>query len=229
MNKLILTILAGLSLGTNAFALSSINFAPASVNQIDYTNEITFSITPIIDIDEILYMYYPDGSMAYSCENTLACENTNLAINSFFTFFQLGNITGIVVDATNIDYATDCDSNTLSNCLNSTAFIANIGTVFTMSVLQVATALFSFIPADRTATTSEFISTNIVGGVSNLWPIILVIVGLLLTFYILEQIIKIFAKNLKEKKEYEKFMNKKADNIRYDEHGNVKSISFTKK
>jgi hypothetical protein len=227
MNKLLFTILTGLFLGTNAFALSDITFTPATVNQTDYTNEVTFDVNPVIDINEILFMYYPDGSMAYSCENTLACINSNVIISNFFGSFQIGNIIGVVANINDPNTSNDCDSTSLSSCLGSSGFISNIGSVFSMtgSTQQVAT-VFAFVDRSVSNNTGNGVSTVLVPAVSNLWPIMLIVLGILITFYVLEKIIEMFKKNTKEHKKHIDEVYGKGDKTTYDSHGNIKSIEF---
>ena len=63
---------------------------------------------------------------------------------------------------------------------------------------QVASVAFSFIDASSSEHTGAGVQSIVIGGTTSLWPIVLIIVGLILVFYIYPKIIELF-----------KFKNKK--------------------
>jgi hypothetical protein len=70
--------------------------------------------------------------------------------------------------------------------------ILSINTLNLINSLQPATAIFSFIDASSSNATGANLSAVLIPAVSSLWPIVLIIAGILLTFYVIDRIIYIF-------------------------------------
>ena len=211
--------LFSLLLATNVFA-SSITFTPNTATIDEYTNDNTFDISLSVDTNTAIVMFFSNGEYAYTCESVGACETNDLIINNFFYPFTLGNITALSVDTNDPNFG-DCDETNISTCLASSAYIETIGTPFSFVVAQLAN-VFSFVDRSVSNNTGTGVSTVLVPAVSNLWPLMLIVLGILITFYVLEKIIKMFKKVQKEQKIY----NSKYDDTTYDSHGNIKSIKF---
>ncbi|MFA5299938.1 MAG: hypothetical protein WC389_17265 [Lutibacter sp.] len=68
------------------------------------------------------------------------------------------------------------------------------------------TTIFSFIDPAISGATKGSLQTTVISGTSNLWPLMLIILGILLTFYILDKIIKLFS--FKKKESDKQFIDK---------------------
>ena len=85
-------------------------------------------------------------------------------------------------------------------------YFVSEGTILITPMSQPATAVFSFTDRNTSNATVSDLSGILVPAVSSLWPIVLIIVGLILTFYVIEQTILIFQKSLAQDKEtYKKY------------------------
>jgi hypothetical protein len=113
----------------------------------------------------------------------------NFYFCSVFAFQCNGDTNGTYHYISETDYINKTGANTLAT------------TTFVFFATPVATALLGYLNVTDIGNTKGAIQTNIVGGVSNLWPIVTLILGILITFYVLEKIIQIFRKNTKETKE----------------------------
>lgn len=87
----------------------------------------------------------------------------------------------------------DSDGENLTNLRLGTTYVAPA----TPTVSN--TSIFSNLSATDTGQVATVLGANIRGGVSNLWPIIIIITGMIITFYVLTKIIALFPKNDKIK------------------------------
>jgi hypothetical protein len=151
-------------------------------------------------------VYKPDGTSfgdwsGYSCGDLnvygltfLSTDGTNLTVDPS----DLGTWT--IIES--LQYPT---GENLSQAEADPYFVSE-GTILITPMSQPATAVFSFTDRNTSNATVSDLSGILVPAVSSLWPIVLIIVGLILTFYVIEQTILIFQKSLAQDKEtYKKY------------------------
>jgi uncharacterized membrane protein len=203
-NKIILHSLIAFILTTNsAFAISLTQDSNIKlINGVYQVLENT-PLTPICEVDEI-YQQAPSYFGAQNCGTVLNGSNITMNAGSSYNLQGL-NYNGDYVNGLAIDI------------LYVTNFVYP----------QIASPIFAFVNRDVSKNTGASTSAFIIPTISNLWPIMLIIIGILLTFYVLEKIIEMFKKATKENNK--KSLKEVKDTYSYDEHGNIKSITFGKK
>jgi hypothetical protein len=139
-------------------------------------------------------VYKPDGT-SFGDWSGHSCGD----LNAYGLTFLSTDGTNLTVDPSDLGTWTIIESlqyptgENLSQAEADPYFVSE-GTILITPMSQPATAVFSFTDRNTSNATVSDLSGILVPAVSSLWPIVLIIVGLILTFYVIEQTILIFQK-----------------------------------
>ena len=183
--------------------LFSINFAFAYdlVSNNNITNLLTTipSNTIVLSTSTETLNYYDNGSnVGGHMADYGPYDATGMTWGDFLTGRTTVQL--VLLDNTNPSFSAD-ELLDYNDAILSASFIASATYFYNNPLLA---SVFTW--TDRTVSNNSGtgLSSNVVPAVSNLWPIMLIIIGLVLVFYIIEKIIKTVNQNLSISKKRKK-------------------------
>lgn len=209
MNKIFLSIITVFSLSVGiAFAETNVTYTPNWMSGDDIVDEIlTVNVVSNIDTDTgIIYYSQVDGLMLGWVTYLDLAEptvNGDEAVGNIFSYGYRfdGGVVAYSIDMLASDMSACVNSATPFACAGTNAEIEYLGQVFYMGTLsQPATALFSFVDRNVSNGTGASTSAILVRGTSNLWPLIIIVLGLVMTFYVIDKFSNTFKLAYKKKR-----------------------------
>ena len=200
-NKILFSILGGLLLlSTPVFATTTADLTVHGDNPLilNVGDSYPYAISGLVDPSEC-------SDSLYDNDVFIANNNVNMALAG--TYYS---------NYTSIDRFTNHHTGQRTIIVNGGAIPPQTASVF------------SFVDRGVSNGTGASTSAIIVPAVSNLWPLMLIVIGIILTFYVLDKLVDMFKNAQKEKKKL-KIHNDYGGKVTRDDHGNVRFIEFDRK
>lgn len=217
-SKILFSILTTFILSTGSvFAITSNPVSP-----ILYNSNITFLCSD--PVNDKVAIYNSNGGVVLNVQD--------YQCNTEYTWSEIyhgGLTTGSfsIIEYEPGAYSGNINGDDFNIAIQTNGYIGQMSIIVDLTVSQVA-SVFSFVDRGISNNTGTGLSGNLIPSVSNLWPIVMIILGIIITFYVLDQIIKMFKKAMKEKG-IKPHHNDYGGKVTYDDHANVKFIEFDKK
>jgi len=221
-------------LSTNAYAYTRLPLGNEIVAPVDVSVTWTDSIQTLNQNNQTNYDYYMANNYNDINYWTITTENDLEYINSEcyssttvsaeyeFNLIDMGN--PYYYDIQIVGYSDNLCANRSTNTPFYYLEVPSVPDEILFTIIQPMDngSILRLLNRTDIDETNRNVASVLMAGTSNLWPIIILIVGLVYTFFIFDKIVGIFNKNLKTKNEY-------GGEHKHDDHGNLKSIVFDRK